>query len=175
MKTRLTYEESFRFLQKAGWQGPGDVLPLPKGRPGYFDEDLGLSFFRTFVEEATLENLTIPRTYFSRSTVSKSSFAGTDLTESVANWNDFEDVDFSFADLTSFDFRACVLRRIRFCNVILKDSDLRCCQFENCDFTDADLTDAKITREAGATLNLSSMQLAQVSWQDEDGEDPEGG
>ena len=122
-----------------------------------------------------MENLTIPRTYFSRSTIIKTSFAGTDLTESVANWNDFEDVDFTEADLTRFDFRGCDLKRILFRGAILRDADLRCCNFEECSFADADLSGAKITREAGISLTLSEVQQKQVSWQDDDGPEPDGG
>lgn len=173
--TRLSYEESFRFLQREGWEGEGEIPPIPERPPRYDDDKLGLSFFRTCVNEAAMQNLTIPRTYFSRSTISKTSFAGSDLTESVANWNDFEDVDFTGADLTRFDFRGCDLKRTQFHGVTLKDADLRCCNFEECSFTDADLSGAKITREGGAYLTLSEEQRKQVSWQDDDGPEPDGG
>ena len=175
MTNRLSYEESFRFLQREGWEGEGDIPPIPERPPRYDDDNLGLSFFRTWVNQATMENLTIPRTYFSRSAIGKTSFAGTDLTESVANWNDFEDVDFTFADLTRFDFRGCALRRIEFRNAVLKDADLRHCALEECSFTNADLTGAKITVEVGVSLALSPEQRKQISWQDEDGAEPDGG
>jgi hypothetical protein len=175
VSNRRSYEDSYRFLQQEGWEGAGEVPPIPERPPGYFDEDLGLSFFRTWVNEGRLENLTIPRTYFSRSTVSKTSFAGTDLTESVANWNDFEDVDFTDSVLTRCDFRACILRRIRFERALLKDADLRRCTFEDCTFAGADLTGAKLTREAGRSLGLSPEQQSQVLWQEENGPDPDGG
>jgi uncharacterized protein YjbI with pentapeptide repeats len=175
MSEKLSYEESCRFLQREGWEPVGDIPPMLERPPGYDDEILGLSFFRTWVEDAKLENLTIPRTYFSRAKVNKFSFVGTDLTESVANWNDFEDVDFSSSDLTRVDLRACVLRRVRFDNALMKNADLRCCGFEECTFVGADLTETKITREAGTLLNLSPEQHEQVSWQDADGPDPDGG
>ncbi len=172
---RLSYEESYRFLQREGWEGAGEVPPLPERPPNYFDEVLGLSFFRTYVEDGKMENLTIPRTYFSRSEVRRTSFAGTDLTESVANWNDFEEVDFSRADLTRFDLRASVFRRVRFESAILYDADLRWCHFEECIFEGANLAGARITRETGLGLGLSMVQLEQVDWQEEDGEEPDGG
>jgi uncharacterized protein YjbI with pentapeptide repeats len=172
---RLSYEDSYRFLQREGWEGTGEILQIPERPPRYDDEVLGLSFFRTWVEEAALENLTIPRTYFSRSKISKTSFIGTDMTESVANWNDFEDVDLSSSDLTGVDFRACTLRRVRFDNALMTNADLRFCEFEECTFVGADLTGAKITREAGVLLGLSPEQHEQVSWQEDDGPEPEGG
>jgi len=175
MNERLSYEDSFRFLQREGWEGEGDVPPIPERPPAYEDEELGLSFFRSWVNEAKMEHLTIPRTYFSRSTVSKTSFANTDLTESVANWNDFEDVNFSTANLTRFDFRGCVLRRIQFREAILAEADLRFCTFEDCNFQNADLMGAKITREAGKSLVLSTEQETQIAWQEDDGPEPGGG
>jgi len=175
MVKRLSYEDSYRFLQKEGWEGAGEVPQIPERPPRYDDEILGLSFFRTFVEDAKLENLTIPRTYFSRSKVSNVSFVRTDLAESVANWNDFENVSFSSSDLTGIDFRACVLRRVQFDNALLKNADFRCCEFEECTFIGANLEGAKIKRGTGASLELSTEQREQVLWQEDDGPEPDGG
>jgi BTB/POZ domain-containing protein KCTD9 len=175
MNERLSYEDSFRFLQSEGWEGPGDIPPLPDRPPRYDDETLGLSFFRTFVKDAKLEYLTIPRTYFGRSQIDNVSLAGSDLHESVANWNDLNQVDFSMADLRAFDFRGCVLRRIRFDGALLNGADLRCCSIEDCSFVDADMTGAHITRDTGASLCLSAQQREQIIWHDEDGPEPDGG
>lgn len=175
MTDRLSYEDSFRFLQREGWEKEGPVLPMPSAPPRYDDDVLGLSFFRTLVSEAKFDRLTLPRIYFGRSEISRSSFVGADLTESVANWNDFEDVDFSSADLTRLDFRGCMLRRIKFNDAILCEVDLRCCGFENCSFRGADMTRAKLTREAGASLDLSETQKQVIDWQEEDGPEPDGG
>lgn len=175
MAQRRSYEESYRFLQQEGWKAEGEVPPIPDHPPRYDDETLGLEFFRTWVKEAKMENLTMPRTYFSRTTVSKTSFSGSDLTESVANWNDFEDVDFSYANLTRFDFRGCAIRRTNFRNALLKDADLRHCSFEDCTFDEADLTGAQITIAVGDSLALSRTQKEQISWQREDGPEPDGG
>jgi uncharacterized protein YjbI with pentapeptide repeats len=175
MTPRLSYEDSYRYLQREGWEGEGDVPPLCDHIPRYDDEVLCLSFFRTMIEGGNLENLTIPRTYFSRTQIDRTSFRNTDLTESVANWNNFEDVDFSGADLTRLDLRGCEVIRTKFRGAILKDADLRCGSFEDCDFTDADMNGTKLTRETGAGLLLSSMQKAEINWHDEDGEEPDGG
>jgi uncharacterized protein YjbI with pentapeptide repeats len=178
MQTRLNYEESCRSLQNQGWLQQGDIPPLPTKPPAYDDEILGVEFFRTWLngkEGADFQNLTLTRTYFSRSQISDISFFNTDLSESVANWNDFEDVDFSSADMSRFDLRACRVLRTKFVGALLKDADLRCCYFEQCDFSNADLTGAKILREMSIMLNLSAGQNAVVDWQDEDGEEPAGG
>ena len=175
MPERLSYQDSCKFMQREGWLGEGDIPPLPQQPPRYDDEILGVEFFRTYVENARLENLTIPRTYFSRTEIRGSSFAGSDLSESVANWNDFKDVDFSFTDLSGFDFRGCNLVQVRFQGANLRNADLRCCGFEDCDFSAADLTGAKFTKEAGADMNLSGLQRQTIDWHDEDGPDPDGG
>jgi uncharacterized protein YjbI with pentapeptide repeats len=172
---RLNYEESCRFLQTEGWLKVGDIPPLPARPPRYDDEILGVEFFRTWVGDAKLENLTLPRTYFSRTEIKTCSFAGCDLSESVANWNDFVDVNFSAADLSRFDFRGCNLTQINFGNSILRCADLRCCSFEGCDFTGADLINAKITKEVGASIDLTPAQRETIDWQDSDGADPDGG
>jgi uncharacterized protein YjbI with pentapeptide repeats len=175
MSERLSYEDSYRFLQSSGWEGPGDVPPICDHIPRYDDEVLSLSFFRTGIEDATLEDLTLPRTYFSRSQIDRTSFRNTDLTESVANWNNFEDVDLSSADLTRFDFRACEILRTKFVDADLTEADLRCCSFEACDFTGATMTRTKLTRDTGRSLNLSAAQRAEIEWHEEDGEEPDGG
>jgi BTB/POZ domain-containing protein KCTD9 len=175
MPERLSYQNSCSFMQREGWLGAGEIPPLPEKPPRYDDEILGVEFFRTCVENARLENLTIPRTYFSRSEIRNSSFAGSDLSESVANWNDFNDVNFSYTDLSRFDFRGCSLVQVRFQGADLRNADLRRCDFEHCDFMAADLTGTKLTREAGESLILSDQQRQGVDWQDEDGPDPDGG
>jgi uncharacterized protein YjbI with pentapeptide repeats len=175
MSNRLPYEASCQFLQQEGWLANGDLPQLPERPPRYDDDILGVEFFRTYVKDAKLDNLSLPRTYFSRSEISSSSFVNSNLSESVANWNDFEDVDFSNADLSRFDFRGCALRRVRFAGSLLIDADLRCCGFEDCDFTGANLTRTKLTREVRSTLNLTADQTTVIDWQDDDGPDPDGG
>lgn len=175
MAERLNYEQSCRFLQQSGWLKDGEIPKLPEQPPQYDDEILGVEFFRTIVEDGRFENLTLPRTYFGRSEIRNSSFAGSDLTESVANWNDFINVNFAEADLTKFDFRGCSLQKINFGGSILKDADLRCCGFENCNFQDAVMTGAKMTKETGATISLAPSQREGIDWRDDDGPEPGGG
>ncbi len=172
---RLSYEDSCRSLQSQQIIDPGDIPPLPQRPPRHDDEVLGVSFFRTMLADSTLEHLTLPRTLFGRSEIRATSFQDTDLSESTANWNDFIDVDFSTADLSRSDFRACILQSVRFRGAKLADVDFRHCGFTACDFSGADLTDAKITRKAGASLQLSSEQQRVIDWQADDGEEPEGG
>jgi len=67
---------------------------------------LGIQFFRTYVEDADLSNLTMPGTFFGRSEITRSSFRNTDLRSSTLCWNDFVAVDFSDACLADCDLRA---------------------------------------------------------------------
>jgi uncharacterized protein YjbI with pentapeptide repeats len=175
MTQRLSYEDSYRFLQSNGWEGPGDIPPICDHIPRYDDEVLCLSFFRTMIEDGKLENLTLPRTYFSRTQIDRTSFRNTDLTESVANWNNFEEVDFTDADLSGFDFRACEIVRTNFSGADLTRADLRCCSLVFCDFSSAKMGGTKMTRETGMLLDLSELQQAQIDWHEDDGEDPDGG
>ena len=172
---RLDYEESCRALQKLGLLEAGDIPPLGQGPPRYDDEELGVEFFRTLVADAKAEFLTLPRTFFGRSEIRVTSFRGTDLSGSVANWNDFICVDFSEANLADADLRANLFERVNFAGASLVGADLRYCGLKQCDFTGADMTDVKITRKAGTALNLSQEQQYSVDWQDEDGEEPAGG
>ena len=172
---RLTFEESCRELQKLQLLDAGEIPPLLQRPPRHDDEDLGVSFFRTALADAKLEQLTLPWTFFGRSEIRAASFKGTDLTGTVANWNDFIDVDFSEANLAGADLRATLFERVKFTGASLVGADLRCCGFKQCDFTGADMTDVKLTRKAGTALKLSQEQQYSVDWQDEDGEEPEGG
>jgi BTB/POZ domain-containing protein KCTD9 len=99
---RKTYEESCELLQKLGYLEQGEIPPIPDHPPHWDDdESLGVGFFRTFIEEGDLENLTLPRTFFGRSAVGPISFKNADLSESSLCWNDFNEVDFTDADCPS--------------------------------------------------------------------------
>jgi BTB/POZ domain-containing protein KCTD9 len=81
---KLTYEDSCRELQKAGWLAPGIVPGFPLKRPSYDDDGvLGVRLFRTQTKDKILEHLTLPRTFFGRSEIRNVSFARTDLSEST--------------------------------------------------------------------------------------------
>jgi len=171
---RLGYEDSCRLLQSRGVIEDG-IPPLLDRPPRHDDDRPGLSFFRTLLADAALDNLTLPRSFFGRSEICKTSFRGTDLSESTANWNDFVDVDFGRADLSRVDFRGCVLANVRFTNACLAGADLRHCSFADCSFAGADLSGVKLTAGAGKSLALSVEQHRTIDWQTDDGEEPEGG
>ena len=175
MSQRLSYEESWRALQRDQIIDEGEIPALPERSPRYDDEVLGVNFFRTALAEAKLENLTLPRTYFGRSEIRATSFQNTDLSESTANWNDLIDVSFKLANLSHCDLRACLLERVSFVEATLTEVDFRGCGFKGCDFSGADLTGAKLTKKAGAALRLTPDQQAVIDWQSEDGDEPDGG
>lgn len=172
---RLSYEDSWRVLQELQVVASGAIPPLPRNPPHHDDEVLGVRFFRTMLADAKLERLTLPRTFFGRSELRAISFCDTDLSESVASWNDFIEVDFSRADLSRSDLRACLFERVRFVGAVLVGVDFRYCGFKRCDFADADVTDARFTVKAGAALSLSDGQRSIIDWQSDDGEEPAGG
>lgn len=172
---RLSYEDSWRVLQEQQVIAPGAIPPLPRNPPRHDDAVPGVRFFRTMLAEAKLEQLTLPRTFFGRSELRAVSFRDTDLSESVANWNDFIHVDFRRADLSRADLRACLFERVRFGGARLAGVDFRYCGFKHCDFTEADVTEARFTVKAGTALRLSDEQRSVIDWQADDGEEPAGG
>src|SRR6478736_3220076 len=172
---RLSYEDSWRELQRQQLVDAGAIPPLPLRPPRHDDQALGVSFFRTMLADAKLERLTLPRTFFGRAELRAVSFCDTDLSESVANWNDFIAVDFSRADLSRSDLRACLFERVRFVGASLVGVDFRYCGFKECDFTDADVTEARFTVKAGTALRFSDEQRSVIDWQSDNGEEPAGG
>ena len=172
---RVSYEDSYRALQKRKLVEPGDVPPLRYDPPRHNDETPGLRFFNSMVGRIKLEHLTLPRIFISRSEFRSTSFKGADLSQSIANWNDFIGVNFTEADLSGSDFRACVFNGVKFKNANLAGVDFRYCGFAKCDFTGADVTDMKLAQKAGRSLQLTPDQQSVVDWQADDGEEPEGG
>ncbi len=154
---------------------PGPIPSMPQRPPRHDDEILGMSFFRTMLAESRIEHMTLPRVFFCRSEIRATSFQGSDLSESTANWNDFVDIDFSEADISRSDFRGCNFERVRFNGAKLVGVDFRHCRFAKCDFNGADVSAAKFTRNTGLSLRLSSEQMQVVDWQTNDGEVPDGG
>jgi len=154
----------------------GSIPPIPDHQPQYDDEEpLGVCFFRTFVGESDLENLTLSRTYFAKSQVGPVSFQNTDLSESTLCWNDFIEVNFTNADLSRSDLRASNFTETAFIRANLRDADLRHSNFEHCDFTEADMLGAKLTREQAEKLHLSDKQRQEIDWQENNGDEPPGG
>jgi uncharacterized protein YjbI with pentapeptide repeats len=173
-RPRLPYAESCERLQP-DYLDAGGIPPLPSRRPRYDDETLGVSFFRTLVEQDDLSNLTIPRTFFGRSELIGVSFENTDLSESVLCWNDFVEVNFSFAVLAKADLRAAEFSHCAFRHSDLRGADLRQSSFEDCDFDEALMDGAVLTRVQGEALSLSSAQREVIAWTTDDGPEPDGG
>jgi uncharacterized protein YjbI with pentapeptide repeats len=174
---RLGYDDSIRRLRELGFLGADERPSMPDHRPQPEDDaPLGLSFFRTFVGEgADLSNLSIPRTFFSRSEISNASFRNTDLSESNLRWNDFIDVDFTEATLAQADFRASIYTRVNFTRTDLRGVDMRRANFEDCVFDGAMMDGAVLTREQGENLGFSNAQKAAIAWCGDDGPEPSGG
>ena len=169
MAERLDYEASCRKLELE------PAPPVPDHMPRFDDEEpLGVQFFRTMVE-GDLSGLTLPRTFFGRSEISKASFVNTDLHESNLCWNDFIDVDFSQADLSHSDLRASLFEDVLFVETNLQSADLRGASFRNCRFDRALMKGATLTRALGEELSLSPEQRSEINWVDDDGDEPDGG
>jgi len=171
---RLDYQASCGKLHKLGFIDSA-LPPIPDHRPRYDDEEpLGVNFFRTSVE-GDLSNLTLPRTFFSRSEIEKASFRNTDLHESNLCWNDFSNVDFSGANLSDSDLRASKFERVLFARCNLTKADLRRSSFDDCSFKDASMDGTILTRDQQHNLVLSAAQISGINWTDDAGEEPDGG
>jgi BTB/POZ domain-containing protein KCTD9 len=137
---------------------------------------LGVTFFRTMVsDEVSLDNLTLPRTFFGRSEVRRASFRNTDLTESNLCWNDCRGVDFTGAILAKADMRSSLFADVNFTAGDLRGADLRGSSFERCTFEGALLEGAVLTNDQAATLSLTSRQRQAIDWRIDPGGEPGGG
>ena len=150
--------------------------PLPARMPRFDDEGpLGVSFFRTSIGNAALDNLTLPRTFFGRSLIESVSFQNTDLSELCLCWNDFVSVNFTSANLSDCDLRASSYTGVNFSFADLTGADLRQSDFLDCDFGSANMSTTKLTAAQGQQLRLSDLQKSQISWKADDGDEPGGG
>jgi uncharacterized protein YjbI with pentapeptide repeats len=179
---RRSLDETWQFLEADGDDMPRhpDGQPMVRdSMPSYDDEEpLGLSYYKSGLEDADRSNLAMPRTYFGRSGFYRVRFTGTDLSESRMCWNDFEDCDFSGADLSGCDMRASKFERCRFAGAPLRIADLRRSSFEDCDFSGADLTGAVAEDEDAIWCVqdwLSDEQQAVMAWSEDEGPEPPGG
>jgi len=171
---RKTYEDSCAVLTTKGLL-EATVPPMRDRMPSYDDEEpLGVSFFRTQVEGEDLSRLSLPRSFFGRSLISKSRWTGSDLSESRMCWNDFEDCDFEGALLVGSDLRASNFDRCSFAGADLSGADLRRSNFEECSFAGANVSGVRLTEEQVQGLGLDARQRTSVSIEDE-GEEPGGG
>jgi uncharacterized protein YjbI with pentapeptide repeats len=171
-----TFEETISYLRELGLVFEDQDPKLPSRMPQYDDEDpCGLSVFRMGIEAMNLSKLDMRRTFFGRSEIANCDFSSTDLSESNLCWNDFIDVNFSRANLSRSDLRASLYQNVNFSLCDLSNADLRLASFENCDFESASMKGTKITKAAGAVLNLSQQQKDVIDWQNIEGEEPMGG
>jgi BTB/POZ domain-containing protein KCTD9 len=173
---RLSYARSCVQLQKAGYLDPGPIPPIPKRMPKFDDpEPLGVNFFRTHIENARFDNLTLARTFFGRSEFVGVSFKNSDVSESNFCWNDFTKVDFTDATLELSDLRSSTFTKTLFIKANLKKADLRRSEFEGCSFEGANLEGAVVHDRQKAKLHLSEAQVRQAVWTKDDGAEPGGG
>ena len=173
---RLSYEDSIRRLRERGLLDESEEPSAPSRMPQPDDDGpLGLSFFRTALEDEDLSDLSLPRTFFCRSLVARTSFRGSDLTESFLCWNDFARVDFSTAVLAGADLRAASFDDVSFAGANLSGADLRRSTFVRCDFAGAVLDEARLTAAGARNLGLTAAQRAAIAWQKDDGPEPAGG
>lgn len=173
MSGRKNYADSCVRLMQIGVIDPP---PMPERMPHIDDEEpLGVTFYKSGLEDADASGLTIPRTFFGRSRISRTSFANSDLSESSLCWNDFSDVLFDGANLACCDMRASDFERVSFRQADLSGADLRRSNFDGCNFSDANMRGVVLTNDQGQALSLSSAQKAQIAWTDDPGDEPDGG
>ena len=180
---RRNLNESWAFLKAEGYdvEFSTDGKPvIPDHMPNYDDEVLaGLSFFRTWLRDSELNDLTLPRVYMGRTKIERVNFRNSFLGESRLNWNDFIECDFTDADLTNADAAASIFIRCNFSNCILNGAELRA-DFQDCTFKNAQMNGAKFSkfqkieftwfRRVAKLLDrtsqpvLSPEQIAQIDW-----------
>ncbi|MEW8254663.1 MAG: pentapeptide repeat-containing protein [Candidatus Thiodiazotropha taylori] len=173
---RKTFDETINALREAGLVYDDQTPKLPDAMPQYDDVDpCGFSVFRMGIKDMDLSNLDMRRTFFSKSEVANCNFSNTDLEESNLCWNDFIGVNFTGANLSGSDLRASIYENSDFTKCNLSGSDLRCSDFTGCNFTSANMNGAKLTKASGSVITLSSEQKEQIDWQDNEGNEPNGG
>jgi uncharacterized protein YjbI with pentapeptide repeats len=145
------------------------VEPAPLlGRRPAFDVDEGENWFRSAIAGQQLRDLTMPHLAFGRSGVEDTSFANSDLSQSLLNWSDFVRVSFAGADLHDSDLRCSDFDSCDFSGANLAACDLRCSDFSQCRFEGASLDGAVVTEEQLGELPLSAEQRRVVRVDTED-------
>ncbi len=179
---RKTLDQTWQYLESMGQEMPRltDGAPhLPSRMPNFDDEDaVNATFFRSGWEGTDLSELTLPRTYFGRSSFQDVSFRGSELVESRMCWNDFIRCDFSEADLSRCDMRAVRFEACIFRGADLSGADLRRSSFDACILEGAKLAGAIAHRHSAAedlVPLLTKAQREEVRWVMELGDEPPGG
>ncbi len=165
MLDRLTCAASCERLQKLGFID-GSELPMPSRMPRHDDlEPLGVSFFKSSLnDELDMSNLTLPRTFFGRSDLSKVSIKNTNSSESNLCWNEFVAIDFGLSDLSLCDGRSSNFYTVTFSNSDLTRTDLRHSRFKHCVFYGAIMDGTILTRTQAVRLSLSNEQRSTIDW-----------
>ena len=104
-------------LEEQGLEMPrdSDGKPfVPNEMPNFDDDELGFSMFKEGCEEVNLKNMTLPRSFFGRSLLSKIDFTNSILSESKFCWNDIVECNFTEADLSRCDMRASLFQNCNF-------------------------------------------------------------
>jgi BTB/POZ domain-containing protein KCTD9 len=153
----------------------GDALLLVDRCPRHDDGVVGPSIFRMLVEDVSLAGLTLPGLYVGRAELRGVVFRDADLHLSAFNWSDIVECDFTGADLSDADLRACGFVRCSFRGANLAGADLRASSFEGCSFEGANAVGARLHRRSKAfgfiptgadqqSLPLTAEQRSVVQW-----------
>jgi BTB/POZ domain-containing protein KCTD9 len=181
---RASYRESVAVLAERV-DIIGGPLPSVTRPPRHDDEELGPSLFRLLLQGVSLDDLTLPGLYVGRSELKAVSFRNSDLHLSAFNWSDVVECDFTAADLSGADLRACQFVRCTFRGANLSTADLRASSFDACVFDGAVMRAARLYRgrrilgliKVGPDqtgLSLSDQQRREVEWS-VDAPEPGGG
>ena len=173
---RKSFKKTVQALKELEVVAVSELIVLPKRLPQFDDvEPLGLSFFRTTLEDLDFSSLTMKRTFFSKTKIIGCDFTNTDLLESNLCWCNFKDTCFSGANLKWSDLRASKFTNVDFSGCDLSSTDLRRSSFKKCNFEGANLKGARINSLATPKLPLSAEQKAGVDWHVIDDLEPKGG
>lgn len=172
---RASFTDSVRRLQVLRVLEAGERTIPP--RMPRFDDDpsASVNIFRARLADADLSSLTLPRSFFGRSEITKVDFTGSDLSESNMCWNNFTDVSLAAALLTGADLRASVFVRVRFDMADLRGADLRLASFDRCSFIGAKMDRVRLTKQTAESLLLHAEQRSAIQWEAGDGPVPDGG
>lgn len=162
---RKDFFETFTFLEKIGLLSKCSTPSIPETIPKCNDDNsYGINIFRQFIDNVEFENLSMNRTFLSKSEVTNSSFSFSDLSESYLCYNDFINIDFSKANISNSLFRNSIFKNVNFNNANLMNADFKEAQFEDCTFDDAEMTGAIISSTLRKSLILTIEQQKQICW-----------
>jgi hypothetical protein len=181
-RPRRSLVETWEHLDRRKWKMPRNregEPHVPAKRPHPHDTGpSGFVLYKAGLNDYDLSNMTLPRTFFGRSWITRVRFVNTDLSQSWMCWNDFTDCDFSGADLSRCEMRASIFRRCTFNGADLRRADLRRSTFDGCEFTGARMKGAHadaVYGEQDLEYELSPEQIKEMRWSEDTGPEPDGG